>query len=790
MPPSTPDGARLLTPPQRAVIDSGLLASGFHCILQMPTGSGKTWLAEQAIGETLARGHRALFLTPLRALAAELVARWTERFAPARVGVFTGDFGSNRRPPVAYEQARLLVMTPERLDLCTRSWRDHWEWIPEVDLAVIDEFHLLGDPERGPRLEGTLSRFERLNPFARFIGLSATLGNRAELADWLGGVEFGSDWRPVPLRWRVVRYRRAADKASLLIEEVAKTTTTGGQVLVFVQSRRRAEELGQLLANAGHTTDHHHAGLDADERRGVEERFRSGRTRALVATATLEMGLNLPARQVILYDLQRFDGTDYGPLPVNSIWQRAGRAGRPGLDPFGEVVLLAPAWEAAPDHYLRGCFEPVKSGLANRRALAEQIVAETASGLARTESQVRAVFARSLAARQERLPNVSSLIRDMITAGLLESVRREDHTGERLRPTRLGRIASRHLLDPQTVLDFRRVIEFEPSPTYFDLLLICSAGADCQPITPVDFEELDELGERLAHERSRLLTRPPAAVAECLDCGGKRLLAAMKMALTLRDWTRCGDARAVADRNRVYPFEVARLRESAERLLIALGATCAPEPGAPTTAPDDTVTLAERARTLRVMVAVGLDEEAVTLTFVGGIGAKLARRLVAAGITDIEALAQAESNEIAGVRGVSSQRAARWIEEAERLVRTRSAWRLRETDAPLARLIAREWPAGVDPYRLRRACELRVAEADGGYRVSGGLEPHRVTEATAGFACDCPDASAGHMCKHQLAVRLFRQEPALVNAAQQLRDHTSDGWDMHALWWGGERRSS
>src|SRR5437870_2705217 len=94
-----PNPTAFPTPPQRAVLDRGLLSAGFHCVLQMPTGSGKTWLAEQAVGDVLGRGRRAVFLTPLRALADELAARWAARFAPTPVGVFTGDFGPGRRRP-------------------------------------------------------------------------------------------------------------------------------------------------------------------------------------------------------------------------------------------------------------------------------------------------------------------------------------------------------------------------------------------------------------------------------------------------------------------------------------------------------------------------------------------------------------------------------------------------------------------------------------------------------------------------------------------------------------------
>src|SRR5687767_6046030 len=79
-----------LNPAQRAVIEREFLTSGFSTVIQMPTGAGKTWLAEQAIAATLQRGRRAIYLTPLRALANELVERWTDRFVGYTVGVFTG----------------------------------------------------------------------------------------------------------------------------------------------------------------------------------------------------------------------------------------------------------------------------------------------------------------------------------------------------------------------------------------------------------------------------------------------------------------------------------------------------------------------------------------------------------------------------------------------------------------------------------------------------------------------------------------------------------------------------
>ena len=112
---------------------------------------------------------RALYLTPLRALAEELVSEWVKEFEGFEVGIFTGDYGRGGQAfPTPYREASVLIMTPERLDFCARTWRSHWNWIPEVDLVVVDEVHLLGAGHGGatwhtftwPRPS---KRFRRLN---------------------------------------------------------------------------------------------------------------------------------------------------------------------------------------------------------------------------------------------------------------------------------------------------------------------------------------------------------------------------------------------------------------------------------------------------------------------------------------------------------------------------------------------------------------------------------------------------------------------------------------------------
>jgi helicase len=732
----------------------------------MPTGSGKTWLAREAIRSSLNRGFRAVYLSPLRALADELSSSWATVFPDSPVGVFTGDYGKpGKALPVSYANARVLIMTPERLDACTRSWRTHWGWIPEVDWLVVDELHLLGDGQRGARLEGTISRFRRLNPFCRVLGLSATLGNRGQLADWLGGVEIGSDWRQVPLEWKVVRYRKPDEKPGILAAEVARIREAGGQSLVFVQSRRRCEHLAKWLREQGLQAEHHHAGLGHDSRRNVERGFRESSTQVLVATGTLEMGINLPARQVVLYDLQGFDGQGFTPLSVNTVWQRAGRAGRPGLDPTGEAVLLAPSWEKSADRYALGRFESVNSGLTEPQALAEQILAEVHSGLSRTAPQLERVFATSLASFQGKNLKLHRAIGEMLDAGMLREEERDTHT--LLHATPLGRIACRHQFRPATILHLRTLLGRHDDLTDFDLLLACASAPDCEPVLPVDFEDLENLAEELSRQSSNLLSDPLRAE---FPVGGKRLLSALKTCVVLWRWTVLGDEEMVADEDGIYPFEIVRLIESMDRLLLATAsirklidqpATSNPEDEPQKEVPPKTPALL-RIELLRQKILNGIEGSAASLTLVDGIGSAWARKLSTNGIPDLTGLAQSTVEKLTSLSGISPKRATKWIADAAEagpLIPPPVA-------APRVPTFPPDHDMPVDPYRLRRALDLKVrSEGKNRWTVTGGSEPRLVMLENDALTCSCPDHAKGRECKHRIAVRIQRKDPEICKLA-------------------------
>lgn len=334
----------------------------------------------------------------------------------------------------------------------------------------------------------------------------------------------------------------------------------------------------------------------------------------------------------------------------------------------------------------------------------------------------------------------------MLKAGMLE-----EDAGGTLKATRLGRVAVRHQITPRTVMTWSRFARLDDKATFLDALILVSASPEREGGLRVDAGELISIADALNTEpvaaRSIPLHEWPHLFGQD---SGRDLVAGIKAALALRAWTRLGDLEEAAAACGVDAHALDEVRMSAVRLLGALRAVLAalrepatdiPEPGAE---PD----LLERLSALTAMVSTGLDEQHATLGLIDGIGPKLARRLIAAGIEDIEDLAGAEAGDVASVDGISLKRAGQWIEEAGELLGQGGAYRYRE--------IARGGKAveisasDLDIYRWRRAAVLQLEPSDAGWQVTGGAEPHQV--AHGGSACDCQDALKGHLCKHRIAV--------------------------------------
>lgn len=759
-----------LYPPQQEVIDHGILDLGFSSVISLPTGAGKTTLAEMGMDRVLARGERAAYLTPLKALAEEKIAAWSDRWPGRKVGIFTGDYESSK-VPVPYRDADILICTYERLDGILRHWQRHFSWLTRLGLVVVDEFHLLMDPGRGPRLEGAISRLRRVNPFCRVMGLSATVSNHADLAAWLGGVSYHSTWRPIPLQHEVRRYKRLADKTGLVIDIVAETHKSGGQTLIFASSRRRSEQMAKEVSAAGYPASHHHAGLGLTARKQVESDFREARLSCLVATPTLEMGLNLPCRAVVIADNTRWDGQTFSPLPAWNYLQRAGRAGRPGQDGVGRAILLAPAWARDVKDYGRSTPEPVRSHLGKPASLAEQILIEVSSRSSRTKSQLAGSFLPStLAYRQDSglSDRFTDHIDDLLESGLLV----EDESGI-LHPTAVGWVAVRHHLSPASAKHVLRLINLDADHpvTEFDLLLHHCWDHDFQPQLPASIESIEVLEELIHEIPSQFLDEVPPKELTPRGCAAGVLMACLVWYMIKSE-----DTSPIYSDLDVYPYDAEVLRHNLVRFLKASADVLG-------TVDDKTdpqarllrqrlmgPSLSTRILRLALQLEYGLPGDAVYLTLLPGCGGRLASRLLEAGITDLEDLCSREPLELMAVPGVGTKRAQSWIEVAEVLIKEIDPCCYpQRSSRPRKLATPSDWPSDIEPGRLQRATLLNVKGDRQGYWVTGGAEDHRVVNDE----CDCADflkQGKGWWCKHRLAVRLLASDRLIKTLAARVTE--------------------
>ncbi|WP_096390544.1 ATP-dependent DNA helicase [Halopenitus persicus] len=504
------EGVAELYPPQAEAVEAGLL-DGENLVAAVPTASGKTLIAELAMLSAIERGGTALYIVPLRALASEKRAEF-ERFEEfgVTVGVSTGNYESDGEWLATRD---VIVATSEKVDSLIRNGAP---WIGDLSCVVSDEVHLVNDRSRGPTLEVTLAKLRRINEGLQTVALSATVGNAREIADWLDAALVDSDWRPIDLRVGVhangaidfddgsrtdvpVGDPPTDDQTAALVDDALDTVEDGrgGSSLVFVNSRRNAasaagnlarvtrrhleeserEELDALAEEirSGAETDtgesladvveagaaFHHAGLTSDQRALVEDAFRDRLIKCICATPTLAAGVNTPARRVIVRDWRRYDGEFGGmkPLDALEVHQMCGRAGRPGLDPYGEAVLLATDAEQSEelfDRYVWADAEPVRSKLAAEPALRTHVLATIATGFASTREGLFEFLANTLYAEQadddQHLRSVTDGVVEYLVAN--EFLERERDGGrEALAATSIGHTVSRLYLDPMSAAE-------------------------------------------------------------------------------------------------------------------------------------------------------------------------------------------------------------------------------------------------------------------------------------------------------------------------------------------------
>ena len=334
------------------------LLDGQNVILNTPTGSGKSLVASAMIFAALARGERAVYTCPIKALVNEKWMALCREFGPDLVGLSTGDATVNREAPILCCTAEVLS------NIALRDGED-----APFDHVVMDEFHYYADRDRGVAWQVPLLTMRH----TRFLLMSATLGDTTPFEAAITRlndrptVTVKSGERPVPLE-----YTYAEIPLPHTIEKLVEEGRTPAYVVHFTQAEAAAsaqdftslristkEQKAEIAARLEtvdfsspygpsvkkwlrHGIGLHHAGLLPKYRVLVEQLAQLGLLRVICGTDTLGAGINVPIRTVVITKLCKFDGQKTSRLSARDFHQIAGRAGRKGFDDRGYVVAQAP----------------------------------------------------------------------------------------------------------------------------------------------------------------------------------------------------------------------------------------------------------------------------------------------------------------------------------------------------------------------------------------------------------------------------------------------------------------
>jgi superfamily II RNA helicase len=369
------------------------------CLVTVPTGSGKTWIAQKAMERIHASGGSCWYASPLKALSNAKYNEFSHLFGADNVGILTGDRKENPEAPIIIGTTEIL--RNQLYDVMHRGETF------SVDLVVLDEAHFLGDPERGVVWEEVMIYLPSRIPL---LMLSATIGNADEIAGWLAAVRgrpcrvIREIRRPVPLYPLFLHpsgtlyplVMPSPGGRNRLYKKVREFVNTPRQprlsapgklppfgdilrvlrkydllpAVFFLKSRadcdsalnmceanllpdtdRRQElsrRMGELAETSSHIAKHrqrwqienlavgaHHSGQLPAWKIVTETLMTEGLLDAVFATSTVAAGVNFPARTIVFLNSDRFNGKEFAPLSPTEFHQMTGRAGRRGMDRIG-----------------------------------------------------------------------------------------------------------------------------------------------------------------------------------------------------------------------------------------------------------------------------------------------------------------------------------------------------------------------------------------------------------------------------------------------------------------------
>ena len=689
-----------LLPVQEKAIQHYPLFQGASMVVFAPTTSGKTYIGEMLAVASVRKGKRVFYLVPTKALAEEKFTQFQEMYRSVGISV-----AISSRDHREWDEAILTkgydiaILVYEKLQslLVTRP-----SLLEEVGVVILDELQMLSDEDRGSTIEILLTKILQARVRPQLLGLSAVLGRAEDLARWLGAELLIEEKRPVELRKGVFcrgtfsyqehNSRQEGEEAWKEIDGEEETAIMaplacylagerGEPTLLFLkdkptveaiareiseqvslpEAKEAIEELRTLEETAARDfligllkqgVGIHHADLPWEQRELMERYFRTGSIRILCSTSTLAMGINCPAKNVLIESRQWhyyhcYRGMDTRDLPRPLHENMAGRGGRYGyIEDFGRAILVTHSpfkkkvWM---DRYVRGTFEPLEPTLRDEE-VQEYLLNLIASGQWATAEALVQFFKSTYTAhfrwRQEHYrlgPLVEAALEKCLAVGLIIRM------GEgRFAATELGRITALKGIRLATCLGLVEWMK-ETNPktlTDLEILYALSLTEDAQGIyIPLPYRERRGKNYRAwlrrelfqQQEESKPIFKSllgPMRMTEAEEARG------IKKALMLSDWI---TPKGTPDIETAYALHSGAIRRIGEELswLAEAAAAIAKAIGWPEEAVQKLSELSERL--IYGVTAQGLFLSKIRLR---GLGRTYIARLVKEGYDSPEAIAQ------------------------------------------------------------------------------------------------------------------------------------------------------
>ena len=517
-------GLELLPLQAMAVVKHDLL-NGKSLIISAPTSSGKTFCGEMAAAVNLFKRKKVVFLVPLKAVAEEKYADFCMKYSPLgiRVSISTRDRQEDDRR-IERGDFDLAIMIYEKFN---RLLIKNMDILNSINLVVVDELQMIGDPCRGLTLELVLTKIKSSKYSPQILGLSAVLKDPERLSSWLDCQLLLEKNRPVELLQGVLlngefRFRKhnSGEEGSqklveleseephlILFANLNKLLEENEQVLVFLKSKKNCEDCAflfsdqttskpsteaiQALSELENTTlrgklikclekgvAFHNADLTFDERRVIEHFYLQGEIRVIFSTTTLSLGINLPAKTVFI-ETQKYEVGEYSgkavmsPLSWSEYENMSGRAGRYGLEnQFGRSVIIAQnqfQFDSLWEGYVEGEEENIASSLSLEN-LTDVILDLVASGAGKTQDKLKSILIHSLGGGL--ILDNEDIVREKTEELLRMNILSKNE--EILSPTHLGSLCAFKGISVKTGLVLKKKLEniadYDPFSWFYSVL--------------------------------------------------------------------------------------------------------------------------------------------------------------------------------------------------------------------------------------------------------------------------------------------------------------------------------